>query len=251
MIESKKYSTVMSTLLKEGTSGEFKIRKTTVPTGTILQTYDSKHGRLYKDVLLGDFPTVVLSQKDDTWMSDTPLEQESSKPAVVNARGDVLICGLGIGLVPTLIKDKPEIKSIDIVEISLNVVKLVWQRIKSPKMRLIHGVAWKYLAKCEEKYDFIHIDIWGSITAPIMEVKKARDLAKRCLKPNGQIRCWMEELYFRVVNALPKQPMHSTQPAGFHDPCLICGKTWRNDYAGLCMDCSDCLGLSELFIGKE
>lgn len=30
-------------------------------------------------------------------------------------------------------------------------------------------------------------------------------------------------------------------------PCLRCGKTLRWDYDGLCMDCADELGISEMF----
>lgn len=31
---------------------------------------------------------------------------------------------------------------------------------------------------------------------------------------------------------------------GIYEPCLICAKTLRNDYAGLCMDCADSMGLT-------
>ena len=251
MIETKKYSTIMPQILKEGSCQGYKIVKSKVQKGSFLRTYDPQQGRLTKDVFDSDFPTVRLTCKEDIWMSDTPLEQESYKPAVEKARGDVLICGLGIGLLPTLIKDKPEVKHIDIVEISKCVIKLVWEQIRTPKMEIIHADAWKYLAESPKKYDFIHIDVWGSITAPILEVKKAREAALKCLKPNGQVHCWLQELYDRIISKLPKKAGFPTARAGFHDPCLICGKTLRNDYAGLCMDCADGIGLSEIFMETQ
>ena len=33
----------------------------------------------------------------------------------------------------------------------------------------------------------------------------------------------------------------------FGNPCSKCGKPLRHDYDGLCMDCADELGVSELF----
>ncbi len=233
----------MSQILTEAKDGDFSIVKKVARKGKRLQTYDSQKGRLFYDVLDCDLPVVVLLEGGNVWMSDAPLEQESVKPAVALAKGDVLICGLGIGLLPTLIKHKKAVKQIDIVEINQQVIDLVFNRIKTPKMNIIYADAWKYLKETEKKYDFIHIDIWASITAPIKEVGKAIELGKRCLKPNGEIRCWMQELYDRIIDKLPKHPIRVTSKPGFHPPCLICGKTLRNDYAGLCMDCSDTLGL--------
>jgi len=241
----------MSKILREGQVGNFILEKKVMPKGMEVQMYDSKEGRIYWDVLSEDFPVVVLIEKTEdgktVWMSDAPLEQESILPAVPLARGDVLICGLGIGLLPTLIKNKKSVKHIDIVEINKEVIELVFEQIKTPKMSVIHADAWKYLAETENKYDFVHVDIWGSITAPIKEIARAIELASRCLKPNGKIRCWMQELYDRIKDNLPKKPVHSSG-VGVYPPCLICGKIIRNDYAGLCMDCADALGLSELFI---
>jgi DNA-directed RNA polymerase subunit RPC12/RpoP len=255
MIETKKYTTVMSKILKERSIGNFMLQKKVIPKGTELQMYDRKIGRIYWDVIDADFPIVVLCEKKDdswdVWMSDAPFEQESTLPAVEMAKGEVLICGLGIGYLPTMIKNKKSVKSIDIVELNKEVIDLVFDQIKNPKMNLIHADAWKYLAETEKKYDFIHIDIWGSITAPLREVGKAIKLGKRCLKPNGKIRCWLQELYDRIIDKIPKKPIHITGLAGIYPPCLICGKTFRNDYAGLCMDCADALGVSEVFMNEK
>ena len=252
MIETKKYSTIMSKILEARTIGNFMLYKKIIQKGTKLQMYDRHIGRIYWDTVDANFPTVILYEKNDEpwdiWMSDAPFEQESILPAVEMAKGEVLMCGLGIGLLPTLIKNKKSVKIIDIVEINKEVIDLVFDQIKTPKMSIIHADAWKYLAETEKKYDFIHVDIWGSITAPLREVDKAIKLGKRCLKPNGEIRCWLQELYDRIVDKLPKKPIHITGLAGIYPPCLICGKTFRNDYAGLCMDCADALGVSEMFM---
>jgi hypothetical protein len=261
MIETKRYSTLMSRTLKEGVVGKSELKKKYLLKGTRLQMYSLQEGRLFYDVLDANFPVTILYQKEEPygkgletigiWMSDAPLEQESTLPAVPLAKGEVLICGLGIGLLPTLIKDKEEVTHIDIVEINSDIIRLIFNQIKTPKMTIIQADAWRYLAETDKKYDFIHIDIWGSITAPLQEIEKATELGKQCLKPTGKIRCWLQELYERIVDKLPKKPTYKTGEAGTYPPCLICGKTFRNDFAGLCMDCADCMGLSEIFMPKE
>jgi len=40
--------------------------------------------------------------------------------------------------------------------------------------------------------------------------------------------------------------MKQTSKIVFDDPCLRCGKPIRADYMGLCMDCADTIGISEL-----
>jgi len=40
--------------------------------------------------------------------------------------------------------------------------------------------------------------------------------------------------------------MKPTASIVFNDPCIRCGKSIRADYKGLCMDCADVLGVSEI-----
>lgn len=251
MIETRKYTTIMSQILKPKKVGNFELVKKVIPKGMVLNTYDSKLGRIYKDKYDADFPVVMLKENLGIWMSDAPFEQEGIRPGVKLAKGDVLICGLGIGLLPTLIAHKPEVKWIDIVEINLEVINLVYTQLNIPRpVRCFHEDAWNYLETTEYKYDFIHIDIWSGITAPLKQIDKAIELAQRCLKPVGEIRCWLQELYERIKEKLPKEPMHS-RGAGIYEPCLICSKTFRHDYAGLCMDCADVMGVSDVFIRRR
>lgn len=249
MIDISKYTTIMSSILKEGAVGNFQLRKKIIPKGTWISMYDSKRGRIYKDFFGADFPIVSLSENEDIWMSDSPFEQESLKPTIARAKGEILVCGLGIGLLPTMIEDKPKVKHIDIVEMRQEVGELVFEQIKTAKMKLIIADAWQYLREIEEKYDFIYIDVWGEIIAPIMQIKNSIELANKCLKLNGQVRFWMQELYERIIDKLPQKPIFPRDIV--FQPCLICGKTFRYDYAGLCMDCADGMGVSELWMILE
>jgi len=241
----------MSRILQEGKSGDFELKKKIIEKGTILNIYDREKGKILKGQYDFDYPVIVLTENGKVWMSDSQMEVESMSGAVEVARGDALIGGLGIGLLPTFLKDKRKIKSIDIIEKNKDVIDLVFCQIASPRMNIIHSDIFDYLKTTDKKYDFVQVDIWEDMYAPFEEIEQVRDLAKRCLKTDGIIFCWLQELYDNIKDRLPKEPVFPTSEVGIHDPCLICGKTFRNDYVGLCMDCADALGVSELFQRKD
>ena len=240
------YPFTMTELLNPGKSGEFELVKTIIPVGKEFRLYD-RSGRVFTGKYTFDYPTVILKQQGIAWMSDSQLEIGSVEGAVSAAKGNCLISGLGIGLLPTLIKDLEVVGSIDIVELRQEVIDLVFHQIKNEKMNIFKGDIFSYLETTDKKYDFIHIDIWKNITATIKEIDKAREAAQRCLNPDGIIWCWLQELYDRIKDRLPKAPV-SPGSAGKYEPCLICGKTVRYDYAGLCVACATGMGVNELYL---
>ncbi len=253
MIIASRYTTILSKKFAEEKSiGNFSIKKNTILKGTLIRTY-YPGGTFYHDTLNRDFPIVRLTEEGKaTWMSDTPMEQEGLRIPSMIARGDILIVGLGLGLLPTLIKMRNEmVDSITIIEKNQEVANLVYSKIKSRKTSLLLNDGESYLSVPGRKFDFIFIDIWGSITAPIKEIDHWTDLAKGRLKEKGEVRCWLQELYDRIKHKLPKEPVLEPGFPAVYDPCLICGKKLRNDYAGLCMDCADDLGVSELYARKK
>ena len=248
MIRASRYTTILSKKFEEKTIGNFLIKKDVIPKDTLIRTY-YPGGFFYHDKLNRDFPIVSLTEKGRcTWMSDTPMEQEGLRIPSIIARGDILIIGLGIGLLPTLIKMRNKmVDSITIIEKNQEVANLVYGKIKARKTSLLLNDGESYLAVPGMKFDFIFIDIWGSITAPMREIEHWTNLAKNRLKKGGEVRCWLQELYDRIKTKLPKEPVLKPGFPAVYDPCLICGKKLRNDYAGLCMDCADSLGVSELY----
>jgi len=248
MIQASRYTTVLSKEFTEKTIGDFSIKKNIIFRGDIIRTY-SPCGYLYHDIMNRDLPIVRLIEEGKTTrMSDTPMEQEALRIPSRTARGDILIIGLGLGLLPTLIKMRNKmVDSITIIEMHREVANLVYGKIKSRKTSLLLNDGESYLAVPGRKFDFIFIVIWGSIAAPMKEIDHWTDLAKGRLKEGGEVRCWLQELYDRIKDKLPKDLVLEPGFPGVYDPCLICGKKLRNDYAGLCMDCADDLGVSELY----
>ncbi len=145
-------------------------------------------GRVNNDIT---GPIVKLTAEGNTWMSDNPFEVASIMGAVERARGDVLTGGLGLGMIPTLIND--EVDSIDIVELSQEVIDLVFHQVATAKMKIIHDDIFHYFKSTEKKYDFICIDVWQDTLGPLFDVDETRRLARRCLKPGGEVWCWLQE----------------------------------------------------------
>jgi hypothetical protein len=187
------YPFTMSKILKEQHVGKFAIEKTVTHVGTIIEGYDKDNGKIRNVKLTFEYPVVKLTEDGNTWMSDTLFEVESNMGAVEMARGDVLTSGLGIGLLPTLMKDK--VSSIDIIEVSQDVVDLVFHQIATEKMKIIRDELCHYLTTTEKKYDLICIDIWQDTLLPLWDMDGMKNIAQRCLKPGGNIWCWLEEVY--------------------------------------------------------
>jgi hypothetical protein len=187
------YPCTMSKLLKQGQVGKFAIEKVTISKGTVVDGYDRHRGKIDQINCNFDYTVVKLTENGNTWMSDNPFEVESSMGAVENARGDVLIGGLGIGMLPTLMKDK--VDRIDIVELNQEVIDLVFHQVATEKMKIIHGDVIQYLKSTEKRYDFICVDIWPDTFLPMWDIISVKELAQRCLKPGGDIWCWLQELY--------------------------------------------------------
>ncbi len=238
MIHKKDYTFIMSEKLPVGDCGNYSIKKKTLKKGALMRTYIPA-GYFYVDKLDSDIPIVTLSRAG-LIMSDTPMEQEGLRIPVHTAHGKVLVIGLGIGLFPTLLRMyNRNVESVLIVEQSQDVVKLVYRHIENRKTKLRVCDGKEFLTTCEEKFDFIFIDVWSAFTTTIREIDEWTELAKPCLADGGEIRCWLQELYNRIKDKLPIEPIEQASLPVVNEPCLICGKKPRFDYAGLCMDCAD------------
>lgn len=99
-----------------------------------------------------------------TVMSNTPAEIADLSPFLDQARGSVLIFGLGLGVVVQALMNKRDITSITVIEIDPDVIKLAGTHYLSVsrKLKIIEGDAFKYYD--ETKYDAIWFDIWDEIS---------------------------------------------------------------------------------------
>ena len=100
---------------------------------------------------------------EDVVMSNSEFEKQQNLEIINDAKGDVLIAGLGIGLILLPIMKKPEVSKIDVIEKYQEVIDLIEEQLPlNSKVNIICDDAYKFEPK--QMYDTIYIDIFP--TAP-------------------------------------------------------------------------------------
>lgn len=111
-----------------------------------------------------------LIQNEDGFcmMSDHPHERITNQNFINAAKGDVVIFGLGIGLIILPLLEAKEITSILVVEKDKGLIDSILPTIKKQDTRgilkVVHGDAFNYFEELNvEKFDTIYFDIWQNV----------------------------------------------------------------------------------------
>ncbi len=165
---------MFKTRIPEGQSGDWKIERFSVSeqeaSFSNLRATISGRGRA---VPAGEY--TKLMQNGQIIMSDTPAEVGDHLYFTHYAKGNILINGLGLGIVAELLFDKDEIKHITIIEISEDVITLVGQYLMDigrDRLTIIQADALTWQPPKGVKYDFVWHDIWDNICADNLEEMK-------------------------------------------------------------------------------
>lgn len=114
----------------------------------------------------GDYVRLILC--GSTWMSDTDMEQRTNREAVRLATGNVLVAGLGIGLMVLPALTKPDVRKVTVVERSSDVIDLVAQPLADAagpdawKLKVVEADIFDWKAN-GERFDLIWFDIWRDV----------------------------------------------------------------------------------------
>lgn len=140
----------------------------------------------------GDYVRLVADGK--LQMSDTDMEWKTNWRFLMSARGDVLVAGLGIGLVLVPLLKKPEVKSVTVIERNLDVIALVAPHFKSKKLRVIEGDAKLPDEVLNgDKFDTVWLDIWASFSSDhLAEMKALKQVYRKRVRRHGFCGCWSE-----------------------------------------------------------
>lgn len=144
--------------------------------------------------------TVLHYKKENAGMMSNHLSEiETCNIFSDNARGDVLIFGLGLGIVVfPLLKDE-SIKSITIIEHDKSLIDVVGFFLSSQdvccKLSIIHGDAFTHHRDLHEKYDTIWFDIWSRLErSTVDEIEYLHKVYKKNLKDeNSLMLSWCYE----------------------------------------------------------
>jgi len=199
---------LMKNIIPEGKSGEYAIEHYDIPEdkarlAITMATYNRDY--LGREIFAGEF--CKLKHNDSLIMSDSGGERYSNTEIVREAHGNMLIAGLGLGMILCSILPKPEVESVTVVEISYDVCHLILPHLSKylgkhiEKLRVDEDDIYNYTP--DRKYDMIYFDIWGDYSGDTYEDtkvlhRKFNKYLDRSNHPymNSWMRWHMKDLHF-------------------------------------------------------
>lgn len=149
--------------------------------------------RTYFDLKPGKY--TYLMQGDDAIMSDTPTEIFTNVDFVSHAHGDVLIAGLGLGIMLKMLQEMLEVKSVTVIEKNREVIDLVADQLQLPdNFKIVEADIFHYVP--EQRFDVIYFDIWSDLSADQfseMEILEGRFKEYLRPQPKNWIGSWRQE----------------------------------------------------------
>ncbi len=129
-------------------------------------------GRVYPQLgwFAERFSFPAIREDGRVWMTVTPNEINTIRPAIEKSRGKVLTCGLGLGYYAFHCLLKEDVRSVTVVEQNPQVID-VFRRLILPHfprqadLRIVQGDAFDYVAHeaQAEGYDVIFTDLWHDV----------------------------------------------------------------------------------------
>jgi len=148
--------------------GEWEIETFEVPKNDISQAISMiKYGR---GVPSGVYKR--LRRGGETVMSNTPDEIRDGLHFVRKATGSVLINGLGMGVIVKMLLEKPDVTDITIIEKSKDVIELVADYYKDPRITIIHADCFEWQPSKGKRYNAVWHNIWDNICEDNLEEMK-------------------------------------------------------------------------------
>lgn len=133
-------------------------------------------------------------------MSDTNMEKDSNREVIDKACGDVLLVGLGIGLLLHNLRQKIQegvVRSVTVYEKEQDVIDIVAPYYRDlPNLKIVCRDIMEYRPPKEEKYDTIYFDIWPTIDYKrnLPEIRMLHNRWKfRKRDGNAFMNSWMKE----------------------------------------------------------
>jgi hypothetical protein len=131
---------------------------------------------------------------EEVIMTNSSMEFYTNYDFISKARGDILVGGLGLGLLELSIQDKPEVNSITVVEYYPEIIEMILSQLKfRGSISVINEDILNF--KTEKKFDTAYFDIWSTVS--MQNYPGMKDLRMKfsgSLKDSSSwIGCWREE----------------------------------------------------------
>jgi len=147
-------------------------------------------------------PVVCLSNKsNECIMSSNLFERLTNQNFINSVKGDVIIFGLGLGLILFPLLEDEEINSITVIDNSIDIINTIGPIIKNydvnDKLTIINGDVFTYYQQLNDaKFDVAYFDYWNIVDTTIQtDMETLKELYKNNIKETGQIMYWCEDLF--------------------------------------------------------
>lgn len=171
----KSWKFKVADIVPVGASGDWRVERVTISReAAALAAAVHPH----RPTEPGDFTT--LRRRDKLVMIDSDTEFRDHFPLTRNARGRVLLHGLGLGMAARLCLDNPGVEHVTVVEKSPDVIALVAPHYLDRyggRLSVIEGDAFSWKVPTSARWNAIWHDIWDDIRRE--NVKEMKTLHRR------------------------------------------------------------------------
>ena len=129
------------------------------------------------------------------------FERLTNQNFINSAKGDVIIFGLGLGLILFPLLDDEEISSITVIDNSIDIINNIGPIIKNydvnDKLTIVQGDVFTHYQQLNEtQFDVMYFDYWNIVDTTIRaDMETLKELYKNNIKETGQIMYWCEDLF--------------------------------------------------------
>lgn len=142
-----------------------------------------------------EFKYPAIYENDRLWMSITPNEIETMNNSINEARGNVLVLGLGIAYYPYMLSLKENVDSITIIEKSKEAIQLfkeeIYPKFTNKIVNIIEMDAFEYLENVDENINYIFADLWHDVSDGKELYLKIKEYEKKYR--NIKFSYWIED----------------------------------------------------------
>jgi hypothetical protein len=180
-----------------GTDGEWRVERMEVSkTHAELGAIRALYGGRGRYVPAGTY--TALYHRSEVVMSDTPDELRDHYEPVRRANGRVFIAGLGLGCVLQAMLDKPEVEHATVVELALEVIRLVgptYRKRYGKRLEIVHADIFQWKPPQNSQYSVAWFDVWNYLsTDNVSEMTRLKRKFSRRAEWRG---CWSESIVRR------------------------------------------------------
>jgi spermidine synthase len=146
----------------------------------------------------------ILKIRRSVVMSDTDMERRSNLGVILDAQGDVLIGGLGLGMIVCPLLRKPTVRTITVIELNPDVTAHVepairhWADVQGlthfGRLNIVQGDVYTWKPAKGQKFDAIYFDVWPDISEDNLDgIARLHARAKFWKRPGGFLDSWQAD----------------------------------------------------------